>query len=710
MKTPIYIALIIIFSITETVAQNVVSVVSSKGEPVAEAIVKGTKRTAVTDSAGKFDISLFANDSLITIEHVAYYKGKFSVPELKKKKVAVLKEKTFSTDVVKINDDKINDEVFVNIDVKTRAKFSQISDVLKVSAPLFIKDYGGYTGLKTVSFRGLSSENTVVLFNEARVNDLRSGAFDFASLGVNSVDRMIFSEEANYGIISSGGIVKLTAGKPFEKNYLTLGGKYSSINTKSLYGRGGINLGELSATFNFERSFSPNEFPFKFENESLRRANADYDKNFYAGSLIYNKGKIFAKLYAHYSRLENGLPGFVVTNNINSSLARTENKTVLSTFNFFHQISDALLYKATAAYVAQTIEISDSTNELLINRDYERADLKSSTFNNSLLYNAEKLDATIGANLSYDKLNSLSPSFLGDSPYSAERFYQNYFLATNFKLGNFHFIKNIAVNGTASFVLSNETFENKNETSDYFSALGYVKFSALAKNLHFKFSYSKNYRTPTFTELYYSQVFSPDKIQAELYKGFTASAIYEREKFAVKLSYFSIDGDNKIVWTPTRLALQIPRNIKAVSSNGMEFTFKTENLIEGTSFNFIYLYTNAKNVSAQSPDDASYNKFLIYSPQHQIKAMLEYDFDNWFTSLTYSFVSERYYTSDNNPRYVLPAYNVFDFSAGTRFRLFGIKNTLTLNVYNLTDEEYFIIQSYPMPLRTVSLNYSLEIL
>ncbi len=692
-------------------AQSVVVTVADRsGNPIAGAEIRSEKHFAITDEKGNFDATLFADDSLVTVSHVAFETETFSLKKLLASRVIRLKKKTYRTGEVKIDGEKKLDETVVNIDVRARTKFAQTSDLLGSKFPLFVKDYGGYAGLKTVSFRGMSSENTLVLFNEARVNDLRSGAFDFASVGINSIDAVSFSENESEGYVSSGGIVNLISGVPLQKNGFQLGYSRSNLNSQNFYGKGGLKFGALSANFNFERSFSPNEFPFKFENELMRRANADYQKTFYGGSLIYNSEKLYAKIYSHYSRLENGLPGFVVTNNVASSQARTESENALATLNVIASATERLVYKMTASVVAQNVCIADPARELLVNRDYEKAELNGWNFNNSITYNNGALSVAFGGNLAFDKLNSLSPAFLGDVPYSASRFTRNYFVSPRYSLGDFAFAKGIVLGGTFSYLISNEKILDKKENAFYPSALAYVEFSALNENLRFGFSYAESYRTPTFTELYYSQVFSPDKIEAENYGNFSVTAFYEKNSVTVKAAYFHIDGKNKIIWTPTRLALQIPRNVKAIKSDGAEISFNYVPEKKGFSFGVIYVYTNAKNVSAQSADDMSYNKFLIYSPRHQLKANANYEFGNFFVSLDYSLVSERYYTADNNPRYVLPAYNVFDFSAGTRFRLFGIKNSLTFNIYNLTNEEYFIIQSYPMPLRTVSFNYFLEIL
>ncbi len=691
-------------------AQNKIAVVlSDKGKPLADALVKNSKISVLTNSNGEFDLSVFALQDTLTVSHVGFTAEKITVTELQKTMKIILTPRTYETATVKVEDERQLKQTSINIDVKERAKFRQTSQILQAETPLFVKDYGGYAGLKTVSFRGMSSENTLVLFNEARVNDMRSGAFDFATVGINSIDKIDFSESGIGGYVSSGGAINLISGIPNKQNNLILSADFSNLNSKNFALKSDYNFGRLSASVNLERSFSPNEFPFKFENQTLRRANADYSKTFFGGSLIYLAKNIYAKLYAHYSALESGLPGFVVTNNAASSLARNETKSFLSVANIVWNFADNLTFKNVTSFSDEKFIITDPSKELLVTREREEANLNGINFNNTLIYNGNNIDAEAGAYFSYDELASISPAFLGDEPYSSNRFTQNYFANARYLFGDITTIKSVTLGGTVSWMFFSENINEDYSFNDYLSANVYAEFSAFSERIKFRVNYSHSYRAPTFTELYYSVIFSPNKINAERYDEISFSAYYEADAFSARASVFKIYGKNKIVWTPTRLALQIPQNVKAVNSLGGELMIKTQPVFfNSVSFSLIYSYTAAKNVSAKSPDDASYDKYLVYSPLHQLKAQAEYAKNGFRASLNYVMVSERFYTSDNNPRYVLPLYNIFDLSLGYDFNLSGVKNGITLNVYNLFDEAYFIIQSYPMPLRTASINYTLE--
>jgi outer membrane receptor protein involved in Fe transport len=167
---------------------------------------------------------------------------------------------------------------------------------------------------------------------------------------------------------------------------------------------------------------------------------------------------------------------------------------------------------------------------------------------------------------------------------------------------------------------------------------------------------------------------------------------------------------DKIIWAPTRLALQTPRNIAKVVSQGFELSLKQKAFDDLLHIDVFYTFTDARNKNQTSAQDLSYNKLLIYSPQHQFNFNIIINLYDFTLSTYTTYASERFYTSDNDVNSVLPQYIVFDTSVSYRFEILNFKQSLVLTAYNLFNESYFIIQSYPMPLRTFLITYNMEIL
>ncbi len=243
-----------------------------------------------------------------------------------------------------------------------------IGDLLKNNTSLMVRDYGGYAGLKTVSSRGLSSENTLVLFNEARINDLRTGSFDFSSLGTQSVDfiEVYKSSEIENPRPAPGGVVKLYSGNLSGENSANLGVRFGSNSLKSLFAQYKASFSGISGALNFERSYSTNDYNYGFEAKEFSRNNAFFSKTFISGDFQWRLNKWKFKIYSHFSTLNNGIPGFVVTNNNSTSSALTKTNSFLSIANIENKLSEELTYRSTLTYQNQKHSLTDPLGQLFI--------------------------------------------------------------------------------------------------------------------------------------------------------------------------------------------------------------------------------------------------------------------------------------------------------------------------------------------------------
>jgi vitamin B12 transporter len=180
--------------------------------------------------------------------------------------------------------------------------------------------------------------------------------------------------------------------------------------------------------------------------------------------------------------------------------------------------------------------------------------------------------------------------------------------------------------------------------------------------------------------------------------------------FKVSANLFRIEGEDKIIWIPTRLALQVPRNAGEILSKGAEIIFGKSFFNETINLNAAYNLTDVKNKTKLSGSDNSYNKQLVYTPVHRINFNGRISYDDFTFSFYTNFTGERFYTSDNNPAYSLPEFFIADASASYNLQLFQKKHLITFSVYNLFNEEYLLIQSYPMPLRSYLLSINMELM
>ncbi|MBZ0199474.1 MAG: TonB-dependent receptor, partial [Ignavibacteriaceae bacterium] len=461
-------------------------------------------------------------------------------------------------------------------------------------------------------------------------------------------------------------------------------------------------------------AFTSNHYPYVFNNLKLKRENAGFNKSFLSVDATYKNDKTIFSLYASFLHLRSGIPGFVVTNNYSSSRAQNFNRSFLSILNSEIVFSDNLQYNGVFYFNHQELEISDPDGIIVFADSKKDSRLSEYSFQNKLSFSKGVFNSNIIYTVSFSQLNNIT-SFVSsnDSPEKISSVNHLIFLG-----GNYSFIKPITMpfairlSTGAGVQLLNEKLQRENHSQNFYYRAGVAVFPDNLPQLVFKAHYANEFRVPTFNERYYSNLFNHYDLKQETYDSFDAGVDAELGIFdGLELSavYYDIRGKDKIIWIPTRLAIQTPRNIAEVASRGIEFSANQKLLNKKLELSIVYNYADARNKTKLSASDYNYNKQLIYTPLHKLNSGITYTDDNCFISVNSSFVSQRFYTSDNNPLYALPDYFVLDLSAGIKFVLTGIKHRFSITVYNLFDENYFVIQSYPMPLRTYLLTYSLEI-
>ena len=72
-------------------------------------------------------------------------------------------------------------------------------------------------------------------------------------------------------------------------------------------------------------------------------------------------------------------------------------------------------------------------------------------------------------------------------------------------------------------------------------------------------------------------------------------------------------------------------------------------------------------------------------------------------------MGERYHNSSNIPENYEPAWYTSDLSLSYRLRLGPTALRATLEVNNLLDQQYEVIQNYPMPGRNYRLSLSVDL-
>lgn len=712
---------VFILSLACVYAQEIVVKDSLSGAPLPQVVVtSGKTQGTATDEKGRFSIGHFKNSDTIVLSHIAYQTKKITLEELHKIKEvlltpAVLKNKGVTVTSARAEQNAASFKEELNVTKEEKLNYISVGDYLKNQTSLYVKDYGGAGGQKSVSSRGMSSENTMVLFNEARVNDLRTGIFDFNSVDINSIDKVVYLKSFDYDTPFStpGGVIKLSTDAYIDSSRLALHVKINSDDLKSFGFTASTGMAGLLIRINGERCWSANNYRYIFEGNEHNRENSWLSKTFISGDVIKNGSNYSAKLYSNYSFFNSGIPGFVATNNLASSRAANKTVSTLNILNGEYYINENYSVAGNINYNYQTLVIDDPDGVIFYSNTKKESRLNDLASSIKLKYYNSGWNFNLGYEYITASLSNIaafvsSSGVANDISRKSNRLYAG--MKKSF-LDPAGFVRAINITALGSYEDLSEKIPTDAETNAYSYKTGLALVPSFADYIIFKLNYGNDYRPPTFNERYYSLLYSHYDLKSEKYQWLDCGFDFNFNVWGagqLSASYFNIKGNNKIIWIPTRMAMQIPRNVGCFQTQGFELSLVKHIIDSSFRFNASYNYTDSRNKTKTSEQDLSYDKYILYTPLHRVNLGFEADISIFRVSLSSSFISERFYSTDN--LYKLPSYFLLDGSVQGSFYIAGRKNTIALTVYNITDENYFIIQSYPMPLRAFLLTYNLEIL
>lgn len=594
-----------------------------------------------------------------------------------------------------------------------------LGDVLKLSSGVFVKSYGAEGSLQTISIRGTGAEYSSVSLNGMDLSNSLSGYFDFSSFSTEEfshIDLTLGSDFNSSNSSSFNGSISLDPFPQDDSTWVKL--KY----TKGSFGFDSYSVGfahefpnsELS--LEFHKKTADNDFTYKFDGITFRRENANLDQSAIKLTLLndinISDTYLSIKTLARYSDKGLGLPGFVATNKHekNNVHQAENNKIFVSNLEWF--LSDSFSLKSIIGFNASDIKISDPQSEI---------NLRSTNFNSSNKnFHLQLKSNYFGTDYSFSAgINSTIESF---SFNDGEIYFQgnsslkriSHSLSTVFskqitlaenshKIGFNILLNNLFLNS------KNSNDNNSNSNFNYKFGLGYSPFS---DDLIRSFvNYSFGVRLPNFYEMYYSKLnfISSSHLNKEIIKDFEAGLSLISPFLTSDIIFFQRDIKNKIVWYTNRIAIFTPRNAGRIISNGIEVRFSNIDFTDFLSGQINYTYTNVYNAEKLGEGDHTFGKQLVYIPKHNANIIVNARYGDLATEFSMNYYSKRYYSEDNDSAYVLPQVVLFNFALNFRTLISKLIATFQFNVNNITNQNYFLIQSYPMPGRDYRLSIKMEI-
>jgi len=616
-----------------------------------------------------------------------------------------------------------------------RLGLDELHEAVRTFSGVQIKDYGGIGGIKTVSVRSLGAQHTAVVYDGVAVSDAQNGQIDIGRFTMDNISRVLLSIGGSDDIFKSArsfsgaGTLIINSSAPFFKEgtstHLSAAlktGSYDLSDAASYSWNPSLNWqqklsGRWSLNLNGDWLRSKGEYPFSLTNASTvtreKRTDTDVNTlrteiNIFGESL--GRGRLHLK--GSYMDSERGLPGSVILYNPTSNERLAERNGFFQGF-YENELSRQWALQARLKYDYSYDRYHDEAEYYpggQITDEYTRHEYYASAggrYTPSELFTITLSDDAFG-----DALDETIPDAV-----RPVRFTNLTSLAGRYRS------RRLTVTASALSTYVTERLREQSPTREAapdryrLSPAVSLSWKVLSEhNLRLRVSYQDIFRNPTFNELYYARVGNKDlrpETARQMNIGLTWNegiAVGVIERFTCSVDGYYNKVEDKIVARPTLFIWKM-RNIGEVDILGCDISLGgTFILPQAMSLEFTGSYTYQYAVDVTDPDSKTYRNQIPYTPRHSGSASLSW-LSRWINvSYLLSGVSERWSMDQNTDEYRLDPY--LEHSV-TLHRLFHFrKSPLTLNVSaecrNITDEQYEIIQYYPMPGRSWRLNLKLS--
>ncbi len=591
-------------------------------------------------------------------------------------------------------------------------KTQTVSELLSSYSPVFIKSYGrGSTA--TASFRGTAPSHTQVYWNGMKLNSPMRGDVDFSLFPVYFIDDLSLQHGGSSlqsGSGALGGSV-LINNKPdwadrFSIRYVqTLEG----FSTHKEYLNLGFGNGKIQSKTRIFSDRSKNDFPyFNYGvlpmHEDVQR-NARYIKY---GLLqeVYSRFKnqsVSAKLWAYQS--DRDLPQLMsFEGDVRKETQNDQN--IRAVLNWKNIKEKSKVEWLVGLNMSRLNYFRSSTEANFVNFDSQS---KERSFTNQFNY-----DWTPKENINFNWSLNTTYNTVSVFDQAQKTGYDQNQLA--FSLLNSAHIMGLP-QWAISFLFRSEMYDGR--LIGFIPSFGTEYWLDKKQLSSLKLNLSRNYHQPTLNDLYWLPGGNPDLKPEDGFSGDLAFAYKGQEgssSFSGQVTGFASLIDNWIVWQPSANGAFYweASNLRKVFARGAEIQvsgqFMTANAMQ---FNLRsnYSYSATSNIDAVPSVDESRGKQLIYIPKHKANLFAEADFKDWYLKINAPFTGKRYTSSNNvesDYEKVLNSYWLLNLTAGKKVEWNRMQADVSLNVENLTNEDYMAILWRPMPGRYYSLTVQIQ--
>lgn len=557
---------------------------------------------------------------------------------------------------------------------------SSLTSLLNYNTVIYFKENGlGMTS--GPSFRGTTASQTAVIWNGININSQFLGQTDFNTIGTrdfNSIAVKAGGGSVLYGSSAIGGSIHLNNDLQFKKafsNHLFFSA--GSYDTYSANYRTMVSSDKYSLQVSFSRNSSENDFKYP-GNTDQKNINGEYyntSMNTTFGYKIDSNNTI--KLYSQYYDSERHF----------SLTTPTASKTKYDDFNTRNLLEwenkfDRFTSKLKLAHIGESYKYFSDIN--------------------SKLFTYGKVETSIiKYDLAFDVNDKIKLNSIVD--YNRNKGYGSSINNVKREIGTASLLLSHLISDKWDYNASIRQEITDNYGNPFLFSLGTrYQFTDFYR---IKLNASKNFRMPTYNDLFWEGSGNPDLRPETSYQGEIGNEFFTKN-FTLSVTTYYNSIKDLLRWVPSQGGGDnwSPENTKKVRAYGAEVLLEWKTKVDSHNFTLNGTYAYTVSESKQLISGELVYKQLIYVPYHKLTGSVSYNWKKVSSYFQYLYNGDVYSTPFNNPATKVKNYNIGNIGADYDF---GKKNSYKLGfqIFNIWNENYQPVISRQMP----GTNYTLYI-
>jgi outer membrane cobalamin receptor len=599
-----------------------------------------------------------------------------------------------------------------------------VSDALRYFAGVQLKDYGGVGGLKTVNIRSLGSQHVGVFVDGVEVGNAQNGVVDLGRFSLDNVEAVslyngqrsaIFQSARDFASAAAVYIEtrrpRFTEGKNHNLKATVRGGSFKTVNPSLLWEQ---RLGKSTTlSFSGEYLYTSGKYRYRYAKKdgydtTAVRRNGDVRMVRAEAALfgLIDRGEWRAKAYLYNS--ERGYPGAVVRE-LPGTLrhaGRQWDTSVSAQGQFRKSFAPFYSLMLNGKYGYDYLHyLADPSSAPADNRYRQRQAYLSGA-------NLFTLRPWWSANLSIDGQWARLDADLTDFAYP-QRLTILGAAATSVTFNKLSAQASLLYTHVSDHVQrGSATATDRN----HIAPTVMLSYKPLDRtDLTVRAFYKRALRMPTFNDLYYTTVGTGNSnLDPELSTQYNIGLSYSKSGGRWNIET-QVDGyynavNNKIIAVPADNQFRwMMINLGYVEIRGVDVAVRGSWQEGEVSISSRLTYTFQRAQDKTDPQSPFYGDQIPYIPWHSGSVVASVGWRAWELNYSFIYTGDRYEQAAGTPENHVRPWYTSDVALARLFHLSNAKIRVAAEVNNLLNQQYEVVQCYPMPGTNVKLTISITL-